>query len=109
MGFRWGDLHPSGRRVRYWHCEDISALQQHPRAGRCSANDRERAIVTHELQVIAGVTADVFHDVAVGHPFGDHGEPPILKCVRNADEIEDVGMGQVLPYGNFFAEVLYCV
>ena len=70
---------------------------------------RERAIMTHELQVIAGVTADVLHDVAVGHPFRDRGEPPIFKGVRNADKIEDVGMGQVLPYGDFFAEVLYCV
>ena len=65
--------------------------------------------MTHELQVIAGVIADVLHDVAVGHPFSDHGEPPIFKGVRNADKVEDVGMGQILPYGNFFTKMLYRV
>ena len=63
--------------------------------------------MTYELQVIACVITNVFHDVAVGHPLGDHREPPILEGVRNADKIEDVGMGQVLPQGNFFTEVLY--
>jgi hypothetical protein len=65
--------------------------------------------VAHELQVTASVIANVLHDVAVGHPFGDHREPPILEGVRNADKIEDVWMGQVLPRGNFFTEVLHGV
>jgi hypothetical protein len=66
-------------------------------------------VVTYELQVIACVIANVFHDSPICHPFGDHGEPPILEGVRNANKIEDVGMGQVLPHDNFFAEVLYGV
>ena len=67
---------------------------------------KKYAIVTHQLEVIAGVIADVFHDVAIGHPLRDHREPPILEGVRNTDEVEDVWMGQVLPHGDFFAEVL---
>jgi hypothetical protein len=67
---------------------------------------KEYVIVTYELQVVASVIANVLHDVAGGHPFGDRREPSILEGIRNADEIEDVGMGQVLPQGNFFAEAL---
>ena len=59
--------------------------------------------------MISGVISDVLHDVTVGHPFGDHGEPPVLESVRNSEKIEDVGMGQVLPQGNFFTEALYSV
>lgn len=36
--------------------------------------------------------ADVLDDVAVGHPFVDHRESPMLEGVGNADKIEDVGM-----------------
>ena len=61
----------------------------------------------HKLQAIDSVVADVLHDVAVCHPFGDHREPPFLEEVRNADKSENIGMGQNLPRGNFFAEVLY--
>ena len=67
------------------------------------------AITTYEFKMVAGVIVDVLHDVSVGHPFGDHGEPPVLEGVRNSDKIEDVGMGQVPPQGNFFAEALYGV
>ena len=63
--------------------------------------------LSHKLQVIASVTTNVLHDVAVSHPLRDHREPPILEGVRNADKTEDVGMGQVLPHSNFFTEVLY--
>jgi len=67
--------------------------------------------VAYQFQVIARVLTDVLHDVAVGHPFGDHREPPILtlKGVRNTDEIEDVGVCYVLPRGDFFTELLYGV
>ena len=63
-------------------------------------------ILAYELQVVASMTSDVLHDVAVGHPFGDRREHPVLEGVENADEIEDVGMGQVLPHSNFFTEML---
>ena len=66
-------------------------------------------VVTHELKVIAGVVANILHDVTADHPFRDHREPPFLEGVRDSNEIEDVRMGQVLPHGNFFAEVLYNV
>ena len=56
--------------------------------------------------MVASVIANVFHDVTVGHPFGDRREPPILEGVRDANEIEDVGVGQVLPQDNFFTEAL---
>jgi len=69
----------------------------------------ECGIAAYQLQVIASVIADVFHDVPIGHPFGDHREPPFLEGVRNTDEVEDVFMRQVLPHGDFFAEVLYRV
>ena len=59
--------------------------------------------------MITSVITDVLHYVAVGHPFGDRGEPSILEGVRNPDEIEDVGVGQVLPQGNFFAKALHGV
>lgn len=63
-------------------------------------------ITAHQLQVIAAGTTDVVHDVTVGHPVGNHGEPPVLKGVRDADEVEDVLVGQVLPHGNLFAKAL---
>ena len=63
-------------------------------------------IAAYELQMISSVFTDVFHDVAVDHPFGDHREPPVIKGVRNADKIENVWMGQVLPRGDFFTEML---
>ena len=65
--------------------------------------------MTHEFQVITSVIADVLHDVSVGHPYGDHGEPPVPEGVRDSDEIEDVGVKQVLPQSNFFAEALHGV
>ena len=65
--------------------------------------------VTYELKVIAGVVANIFHDVTVGHPFRDHREPPFLEGVGHPDEIEDVWMEQILPHGNFFAELLHDV
>jgi len=65
--------------------------------------------VAYELDVITSVTTDVLHNVAVGHPFRDHGEPSVLEGIRNPDKTKDVGMGQVLPYGNFFTEALYGV
>ena len=69
----------------------------------------EYGIVTYKLKVIASVAANILHDVAIGHPFRDHREPPILEGVGNPDEFEDVWMGQVLPHGHFFTEVLYDV
>jgi hypothetical protein len=50
-------------------------------------------ILAYELQVVASMTSDVLHDVAMGHPFGDRREHPVLEGVENADEIKDVGMG----------------
>ena len=70
---------------------------------------KEYKILTHKLKVIPGVATNVLHDVAVGHPFRDHRESPILEGVGNPDEVEDVWMGQVLPHGHFFTEVLYDV
>ena len=67
---------------------------------------KEYAVKTYKLKVISSFSTDVLHDVAIGHPFRDHREPPILKGVGNPDKIEDVWMGQVLPYGNLFTEVL---
>ena len=69
----------------------------------------ECAIATYKLKVIASVVADILHDIAVGHPFRDHREPPVLEGVRDPDEIKDVWVGQVLPHGHFFTEVLYDV
>lgn len=68
--------------------------------------NRKYAIMTYKLQVVASVIADVSCDIAVGHPFRDHRKPPIFEGVRNPDKIKDVGMRQVLPHGNFFAELL---
>ena len=70
---------------------------------------KEYAIMTYKLKVIASVMADVLHNIAVGHPFVDHREPPILEGVGNANKTEDVGMGQILPYGYFLTEVLHGV
>ena len=69
----------------------------------------EYTISTYKLKVISSSFADILHDIAVGHPFRDHREPSILEGVRNPDEIEDIWMGQVLPHGHFFTEVLYDV
>ena len=63
--------------------------------------------MTYEPKVIASVIADILHDVTVGHPFRDHGEPPFLESVRDPNELEDIRMGQVLPHGNVFTEALY--
>ena len=63
----------------------------------------------YEFQIISGIFANVLYDVTVGYPFGNHREPPIIEGIRNADKIEDIGMGQVLPHGDFLAEVLRCV
>ena len=68
---------------------------------------RECAILTYELQVITRIITNIIHDAPVDHPFGDHGETPVLEGVRNAGKTENVGMGQVLPHSNFFTEVLY--
>jgi len=65
--------------------------------------------MTYEFQVFASILTDVLHDVSVGHPFGDHGEPSVLEGVRDSDEVEDVGMGQVFQQGNLFTETLYGV
>ena len=62
--------------------------------------------VTYELKVIAGVVTNILHDVTVDHPFSDHREHPSLEGVRNANEIEDIRVGQILPHGDFFTEVL---
>ena len=64
-------------------------------------------ILTYELQVITSVTTNVIRDAPADHPFGDHGETPVLEGVRNADKTENVGMGQVLPHGNFFTKDLH--
>jgi hypothetical protein len=58
---------------------------------------RKHGTVSYELQVISGVIANVLHDVAMGHPFEDYRGPPIFEGVRSADNVEDVGVGQVLP------------
>ena len=70
----------------------------------CSA--KENAIVTYELQVVASVLTDIPCDIPVGHPFRDHRESPIFDGIRNPDKVEDVGMGQILPHGDFFTELL---
>ena len=62
---------------------------------------------TYQLQMIAGVGTDVLHDVAVGHSFGNRREPPFLEGVRDPNEVENIGVGQVLPHDNFFAETLH--
>ena len=64
-------------------------------------------IVAYKLQVISSVFTDVLYDVTVGHPFGDHREPPVIEGVRDADKTEDIGMRQVLPRGDFFTEMLH--
>lgn len=50
-------------------------------------------ITAYKLQVIASVMADVLDDIAIGHPFVDHREPPIPEGVGNANKTENVGMG----------------
>ena len=67
----------------------------------------EYGIAAYQLQVITSVIADILNDVTFGHPFGDYREPPSLKSVRNTEDTEDVGMGQVLPHGDFCTEALY--
>ena len=52
----------------------------------------DRAVVAYQLQVVTSVYTNVLHDVAVGHPLGDRRESPVLKCVRDSDEGENVGM-----------------
>ena len=56
--------------------------------------------------MIAAVAADVLHDVAIAHPLGYHRELPIVKCIRDPNEIENVGVRQILPHDNLFAEAL---
>ena len=69
----------------------------------------DRADAAYQLQVIARVCANVRHDVTVGHPLGDHRESPNFKGVRNPNEAENVGMGQIFPRDNLFAEPLHSV
>ena len=69
----------------------------------------DHAVVTYQLQAVASVSSDVLHDVTVGHPLGGHREFPILEGVGNSDETENVGMTQVLPHDNLFAEALHNV
>ena len=66
-------------------------------------------IMAYEFQMISSVFTDELHDVAVGHPFGNHGEPPVVEGVGGANKIEDIWMGQVLPYGDCFTEILHGV
>ena len=54
---------------------------------------KESVTVAYKFQIISSGFTDVLHDVAVGHPFGDHREPSILEGIRNADKSEDIGMG----------------
>lgn len=68
---------------------------------------RNHVVVAHQLQVITSVGTDVLRDVTVGHPFGNHRQPPFPEGVRDSDEVKNVGMGQVLPHGDLFAEALY--
>ena len=49
-------------------------------------------IEAYKLQMISSVCADVLHDVTVGHPFGDHREPPIIEGVGDSDKTENIGM-----------------
>lgn len=71
------------------------------------SGNTDDAIVTHQFQVVTSIGTDVPHDVAVGHPLGNHGESPILKGVGDSNEIENVGMEQVLPHDNLLAEPLH--
>jgi len=63
-------------------------------------------ITTYEFKVVTSIITDVLHDVSVGHPFGDHRESPVPEGIRNSDQADDVGMGQVLPHGDLFTEAL---
>ena len=63
--------------------------------------------MAHQPQVVASISTEILHDVSVGHPFRDRREPPILKGVKDSNEIEKVGMGQALPHDNLFAEALH--
>ena len=69
----------------------------------------DHAIIAYQLQVVASIDSNVPHDVTIGHPFGDHRKFPIFEGVRDSDKIENVGMGQILPDGNLFAEALHSV
>ena len=62
--------------------------------------------MTYEFQMISSGFTDILHDVAIIHPFEDHGELHILEGVRNADKVEDIRMRQVFPHGNDLTEVL---
>ena len=66
-------------------------------------------IVAYQLQVIASVSADVRQDVTVDHPLGDHRKSAILKGIRDSNEIENVGMRQILPQGGAPAKPLHRV
>lgn len=68
---------------------------------------RDDMTMAHQPQVVARISTEILHDVAVGHPFRDRREPPILKGVKDSNEIEKVGMGQALPHDNLFAEALH--
>ena len=67
----------------------------------------DHTIVTYQLQEIARVGTDVRHDVTVDHPLRDHRESSVLKGIRDSDEIKNVGMGQIFPHGDLFAEPLH--
>jgi len=67
---------------------------------------KEKATIPYEHQVIASVITDVLHNVAIGHPFGDRGEPSILKGIRNSNKAKDIWMRQGIPQDDFFTEAL---
>ena len=94
---------------------DISIVKiLQPLYGVCELEGAQRmikgyGIATHKLKAVSSIATNILHDVSISYPFRDHRELPILEGVRNSDETEDVRMGQVLPNGNLFTEVLYDV
>jgi len=73
-------------------CQPFSGVRELRRDQQVT-KDYAITITAYKLQVIARVMANILHDIAVGHPFVDHREPPILEGVGNANKTEDVGMG----------------
>ena len=72
-------------------CQSFSGVRK--LGGSQQVTKEYYAIVTYKLQVVASVMADILYDVAVGHPFVDHGKSPVLESVGNANKTEDVRMG----------------
>ena len=61
---------------------------------------------TYELEAVRRVLANVIHNVTARGPLRERSEPALLHANEDADELQNVWVGECIPEDDIFTKLL---